>query len=118
MGRLILVVEDQVEVSRIITSQLEKLGFNVLQAFNGESAINIYRNRNSEICTILLDMGLPDIHGSQCIDEFKKINNDVRIIICSGMRYDNYNELGAVDRIQKPFAYNELKEMCNKYSYL
>lgn len=118
MGRLVLVVEDQIEVNRVITSQLKKLGFDVLQAFNGESAIDIYRNHNSEICTILLDMGLPDIHGSKCIDEFKKINNNVRIIICSGMRYDNYNELGAIDRIQKPFTYNELEEICNKYSHL
>jgi len=115
MGRLILVVEDQVEVSRIITSQLEKLGFNVLQAFNGESAINIYRNRNSEICTILLNMGLPDIHGSKCIDEFKKINNDVRIIICSGIKYES-NDYHVESIIHKPFSHDDLEEICNKYA--
>lgn len=115
MEKTILVVEDEPLTNKLISEQLRSSEFKVLQAFDGKSAVDIYSSDYKNINMILLDMKLPDIDGSKCIDHFRQINKDARIVICSGIKYES-NDYHVESIIHKPFTYDELEEICNKYA--
>ena len=114
MEKTILVVDDEFVINNLITSQLNRLGYKAIQVFTGELAIDLYRSSHDLIDGILLDMKIPDISGLECIDYFKQINKDIKIIICSGMVYD-YKSIAVQFAIQKPFTLTELKAACETY---
>jgi two-component system alkaline phosphatase synthesis response regulator PhoP len=57
----ILVVDDDHEIVRLVKAYLEKAGFNVLTAHNGESALHTLRRESPDL--LLLDLMLPDRDG-------------------------------------------------------
>ncbi|OGH14038.1 MAG: hypothetical protein A3H50_03265 [Candidatus Levybacteria bacterium RIFCSPLOWO2_02_FULL_37_10] len=65
----ILIVDDDESLSSIITTALEKEGFNTLYAKTGRDAINKARSDAPDL--ILLDQVLPDISGNQVLKELK-----------------------------------------------
>ena len=61
-GAIILAVEDDKQIARMLELTLEGEGYRVIDAPTGQRAIAEVRTRNPEL--ILLDLGLPDIEGS------------------------------------------------------
>lgn len=55
--KVILVVEDEISLSQILSSRLKRAGFDVIQAYNGEEALKILRQKKPGL--ILLDLILP-----------------------------------------------------------
>lgn len=109
----VLLVDDEDIVRRIGTELLLELGMEVITAENGRQAVDIVRERKSEISLILLDMIMPELNGPDCYREIKKILPEANVIVCSGyapeemvsrLRMD-----GVVGYLQKPFSLAELK---------
>lgn len=106
---LILVIEDDVAVSNLITTTLETHDYRFNAAPNGESAILEAVTHKPDV--ILMDLGLPDIDG---IDLIKKIRSwsNVPIIIISARSEDTDKidalDAGADDYLTKPFSVEEL----------
>ncbi len=61
MGQRILVVDDDKEIVRILRAYLEKAGFTVLIAYDGETALHIIRGDRPDL--VVLDLMLPDRDG-------------------------------------------------------
>ena len=61
MGQRILVVDDDKEIVRIIRAYLEKAGYSVLTAYDGETALHIIRSDRPDL--VVLDLMLPDRDG-------------------------------------------------------
>lgn len=108
----ILVVDDERTVRNTVTRMLERAGFNVLSASNGMEAVDIYREKNSEILCVVLDLTMPHMNGEDCFAELRNINPSVRILMSSG-----FNQEEVADRlagyeisafIQKPYRFSEL----------
>lgn len=105
----ILVVEDEVKILEVVTSLMEKQGYEVYQAEEGKQALEIFNN--NEISLIILDLMLPDISGEEiCM----KIREKSRVpIIMLTAKIDEANllrglDIGADDYITKPFSLMEL----------
>ena len=109
----ILVVDDEPVVSRTARLALQRYGYTVLTAQNGQEAIDLFRAVASEIDLVLLDMTLPVMSGEVAFQELRAIRPDVRVLATSG-----YSEVEALSRfgaevdgfIQKPYKAATLAE--------
>lgn len=106
---LILVVEDDTSVRKLITTTLKAHEYRHLVACNGEAAILEASSHNPDI--VLLDLGLPDIDGVEVIKRIRSWSN-MPIIVISARSEDTDKidalDAGADDYLTKPFSVEEL----------
>ncbi|MBW1670147.1 MAG: response regulator [Deltaproteobacteria bacterium] len=109
-----LLVDDEVAVRKVCMSILEKIGYRVLSAKDGEEVLELYRNNKDEIDIVLLDMIMPNMSGSEIYDRLKEINPEVKVLLSSGYSIDGEaTEIlnrGCDGFIQKPFNIKKLSE--------
>ena len=105
----ILVVEDDLPVSNLITTTLKAHEYRFITAQNGKNAILQASSHNPDI--ILLDLGLPDMDGVNVIERIRSWSN-VPIIVISARSEDRDKiealDAGADDYLTKPFSVEEL----------
>ncbi len=104
----VLVVDDEAGVRRIAVSVLKRCEFQTLEAVDGEVAIDMYRERSSEVDVILLDLSMPKLSGKETFVALKQMNPDVRVLICSGYpisldEFESETGFRPDGSIQKPF---------------
>ena len=103
----ILLVDDEEIIRDLGVQILGEFGYAVLTAPNGESALELYRNKPNEIDLVILDLFMPGMGGMRCLEELLKINPHVRIIISSGYVVNGSTEKTIEERtrgyISKPF---------------
>jgi len=111
-GGMILLVDDDEILTEVIREILETAGYQVLTAFNGREALEIYETWRGDIDLVMLDMIMPGMGGADTFGELKKIDPDVTVIIISGYSLpDEVRELlaqGCRGFLQKPFLIPEL----------
>lgn len=105
----ILIVEDEVNICNFVKTVLETNGYKVLDARNGNVGKAMFLSHNPDL--IILDLGLPDIDGTEIIKEVRKESN-IPIIVLSARNHENDKvealDLGANDYVTKPFGTEEL----------
>lgn len=103
----ILVVDDEPVVRTTARMMLEKLGYSVLEAENGQEGLEVYRQHQQHIDVVLLDMLMPVMDGTDCFHNLQKLDPEVRVIISSGFTRDadlgNLKNEGLCDFISKPY---------------
>ena len=108
----ILVIDDEKDIVELIAYNLEKEGFSVLKAYDGEEALRMVKEQKPDL--LILDLMLPRISG---LDVCKSIRNNPAIastpIIMLTAKADEIDkiiglEMGADDYITKPFGIKEL----------
>ena len=114
--KTILIVDDDYELSDGLRIMLERQGFRVLQARNGQEGKNmIYQHRPD---LVILDMMMPKMGGYPVLEHFRgKTDAPPMIMITAneGSRHKAYAEyLGVVEYIRKPFAMEKLMEAVNR----
>jgi len=109
MPQLILVVDDEPKVARLARDYLEKNGFRVLTAGDGQSALTIARREKPDL--VILDLMLPNIDGREVCRILRR-QSDVPIIMLTALseEIDQVTglEIGADDYISKPFSVRAL----------
>ncbi len=103
----ILVVDD-IEINREILKMLLEDQYEVLEAYDGYSALDVIRENFSTLSLILLDLMMPGMDGFQLLEQLKKNNmtNIPVIIITANSELEQEKRglsLGAVDFVPKPF---------------
>ncbi len=93
--RTVLVVDDEDIIRRTTRSVLERRGFDVLMASDGREAVEVFRERSSEIALVLLDLTMPVMGGDEAARYLHTIRHDVPILVSSG-----YNE----SEVERRFA--------------
>lgn len=105
----ILVVEDDCQIRNFIKYIIEKEGYKLFNACNGESALSIIVSEKIDL--IILDLGLPDFDGIKIIEKIREWS-EVPIIVVSARDQDKDKvlalDIGADDYITKPFSASEL----------
>ena len=105
MPPLILVVDDEPKVARLARDYLEKNGFRVLTAADGQSALAVARREKPDL--VILDLMLPNIDGREVCRILRR-ESDVPIIMLTALseEIDQVTglEIGADDYITKPFS--------------
>lgn len=104
----ILVAEDDAIVKNITVKILEKLGYKVLHAANGEEALEIADKYGSEIDMLLTDIVMPGMDGFELAKETKNRHNIYRVIYTSGYSENKIKNkeirLDESNFIKKPFT--------------
>ena len=119
----ILVVDDDKEIVRAISIYLEKEGYDVLCAYDGEQAVDFAMSRNIHL--ILIDVMMPRQNGLAAILKIRETRN-LPIIVLSAKSEDSDKilglSMGADDYITKPFNPQELvarvKSQLRRYTTL
>jgi DNA-binding response OmpR family regulator len=105
----ILIVDDEETVRDLLQRILEKVGYDVITAVNGQEALDKVSQCNVNL--VLLDMKMPGLDGFQILDGIRQRSN-IPVIMLSGMRDETIKidslGLGADDYIVKPFSTGEL----------
>ena len=110
--KTILLVDDDVELSDGLRAVLERHGYRVLQARDGQQGKQVVYNQRPDL--VVLDMMMPRMGGYPVLEHFKGKTDAPPIIMITaneGSRHKAYAEyLGVIDYIRKPFAMERLLE--------
>ena len=108
--RTVLVVEDEKSIVDILRFNLEKEGYAVLSAYDGESGLEQAVNGGADL--ILLDVMLPKMNGFDVCRRLREKGSSVPVIILTAREEEADKvlglEIGADDYITKPFSMREL----------
>jgi two-component system, OmpR family, KDP operon response regulator KdpE len=105
----VLVVDDEPQILRAMSINLQVRGHEVLSAASGQEALAAAAHRNPDL--VILDLGLPDLDGLEVIRGLRD-RTDVPIIVLSGRTQNQMKiaalDAGADDYVTKPFNIHEL----------
>lgn len=108
-GNTILIVDDENEIRKVLSSYLEKEGFRVLTAPDGAAMSRQLEAQQVDL--ILLDILLPDANGFELVRDLRR-SSDIPVILLTGKSESVDKvvglELGADDYLSKPFELREL----------
>ena len=113
--KTILVVDDEVNVRRLLTYELTNGGYRVLEAANGGEAIDLAREHLPDLIT--MDVLMPVLDGYDAIKLIKgdPATKDIPILILSIVENQNRGiEIGANQFISKPFAVEDMLETVSR----
>ncbi len=112
-GDLIMVVDDDQRVRRAVHAMLADLGYNVVEARDGPTAIQLLRARPERFAAVLLDLVMPGMNGSETFYGLEAIRPGLPVIVCTAYAADAHIDTEVKRRIagliQKPFTKERLE---------
>ncbi len=116
-GEVILLVEDEPSVLRIVSSELKRNGYSVIEAESGPNAIELTKQAPDKIDILLTDVIMPDMDGKELYGKLLEIKPDLKVLYMSGHTYDilSQHDIQAPDAqfISKPFSMEILRKKIN-----
>jgi DNA-binding NtrC family response regulator len=112
----VLIVDDEIQLCKLISRKLEKASFQTYTAYNGEDALARFKEQNIDI--VILDYMLPDRTGLDVLKEMKRLQENIPVIMMTA--YGNIEsavtamKLGAADYLNKPMELEEIKNVVEK----
>jgi CheY-like chemotaxis protein len=113
-GALILVADDDGDVRELVVFRLERAGYRVVTAADGQEAVEVALERSPDVCVI--DVMMPKLDGYQVTERLRASPGlaEVPIVLLTASVEDaavsRGFEVGASDYIKKPFGPHELLE--------
>src|SRR3989304_8769494 len=109
MTQKILVVDDEMEVVRLVRAYLERAGFSVVTASEGREALAVFRRERPNL--VVLDLNLPGMDGLDVCRAVRR-DSDVPVIMLTARLEETDRliglELGAGDYVGKAFRPREI----------
>jgi DNA-binding response OmpR family regulator len=108
----VLVSEDEDEIRELLSMLFKAEGYAVLQAGDGQAALDLVRENKDSIILLVTDLGLPKLGGFELIKEARHVIPSLKIIAASGFGHANVRsdlrDVGVVEFFPKPFEPLEL----------
>mgnify|MGYP000886990736 FL=1 len=109
MGKKILVVDDEPQIVKVLKAYLEKSGYRVLTAYEGQAALSLFSKEEPDF--VILDLNLPGMDGLEICRTIRR-KSDVPILMLTARVEETDRliglELGADDYVIKPFSPREV----------
>ena len=109
--KILLVVDDEQGIRRILKEFFSRKGYVVLEAQNGEQAIELARAE--KISAVLLDIRMPGMDGLKTLEKLMEIKPDLGVVMSTGVEDDEQIkkalELGAYSYVLKPYDFMYLE---------
>jgi DNA-binding NtrC family response regulator len=112
-GQRVLIVDDDVSIRRTLQALLQRAGFQVMLAADGNEAVRLWRDHGGDL--VITDLHMPEKDGIETIIELLSHTPGIRIIAMSGGGQTkrlgllgNVALLGTVLTIEKPFTLTEM----------
>ncbi len=113
-GESVMVVEDEESVRRLSVRTLERHGYEVLSAGDGQECLAALEEREGRVTLLLTDVGLPGMNGRELYREVERRYPGMRVLFMSGYSEEVVTHEGVLERgidlIQKPFTVQALTE--------
>ena len=107
-----LLVDDDPLVRASAGRILRMMGYTVIMAADGQEALDRFTANKDTITAVLLDLIMPEMDGGVVLEELKKRDPDVRVIISSGYTRDEpvqrILDRGAMAFVEKPYTVKQL----------
>jgi adenylate cyclase len=116
----LMVVDDEEGVRRSLRKVLEKDGYDILMAENGEQAVHMVRENHGRLETVISDFKMPGMDGLETLIEIGKINPEITRIMLTGYAtmesaIESVNA-GIDGFLTKPFDNMELRAKVREYN--
>lgn len=114
----ILLVDDEAMILNVAGDMLKTLGYTVITAQDGPTAVDLYKLKQERIDLLIIDMVMPDMSGGEVFDQIKIINPNAKVLLSSGYSL-NGQASRIIDRgcdgfIQKPFTIGDISKQLRK----
>lgn len=117
----VLVVDDEAPVRSIAVNMLSFLGYRVLEAADGQQALDIILKSDEKVDVMLLDIYMPKLSGRDTFKQLRAAGNDLPIVVCSGFVIDpdefvvlSEGRNPPVDIMLKPYSLDGLSKSVAK----
>jgi len=114
----ILIADDEARIRGLLSQFFQKkLGYRVVEAEDGEEALNIFLSGKPKINLVILDVMMPKYSGWQVLEKIKETSNTPVIMLTAKAEEESQLKgfkLGADDYVTKPFSPNVLLARCEK----
>ena len=108
--RVILVIEDERTISNFICRALHASDYKAIAATSGKEGLSLFFSHQPDL--VLLDLGLPDMDGTQVLSQLSGLPSEVPVIVISARDRESEKvkalDMGADDYVVKPFGVPEL----------
>jgi two-component system cell cycle sensor histidine kinase/response regulator CckA len=108
----VLLVEDEDAVRMIGARALTSKGYKVIEASNGEGALEIIRGGEEAIDLVITDVVMPNVDGPTLVREVREMHPDMKVIFISGYAEDSFREKVSQESdihfLPKPFSLEQL----------
>lgn len=84
-GESILLVDDEPTVLKVMRRSLEKSGYHVITAADGEEGCKLFSDNRDKISLVITDMAMPGMDGPEMIAALRRIDPSVKVICTSGL---------------------------------
>ncbi len=108
----ILLVDDEDYIVDVGEMMLKGLGYTIITANCGESAVELFKEKGNQIDLVVLDLVMPDMSGEAVFNEIRQIKPDIKVLFASGHYIVDQTQAllqtGRSDFLQKPFNLRQL----------
>jgi len=115
---IILIVDDEPAVLKVMKIVLEKSGFQVVLAGNGAEALEIFEQMRDQIRILITDMAMPGMNGLDLIRAIRNLNPAVHIVATTGMttpdQMQAISDAGVSHVLSKPCSSHQLIELIRR----
>lgn len=105
----LLVVEDDDIVRMLMVEVLDELGYTVIEAEDGEAALQVLANPSQPLELMMTDVGLPDMRGDALAGKARELRPLLPVLFASGYA-DSINVPEGMHLIGKPFSIDQLRD--------
>ncbi len=111
-GETVLIAEDDEPLRRLASSVLREFGYGVIEAIDGEDALEKLREEKDRVQLLLLDVIMPKKNGREVYEEARLLKPGIKVLFASGYTADIVNKKGILDEgqdfVSKPVSPGEL----------
>jgi PAS domain S-box-containing protein len=109
----VLLVDDEEMIRNLGRTILQRYGYEVLVAEDGQDAIEVYKREQDRIDLVILDLTMPRLSGHDAFRQLLRINPAVRVLFASGYSAEHITETDperVLGFVGKPYSQNELAQ--------
>jgi CheY-like chemotaxis protein len=119
---LVLAIDDNDDFRDMIVELLEPVGFEVKTAANPVKGLELFTQNKDKVKLVILDYYMPQLDGAKTFEWLRKLNPDVKVIICSGAEELRLRQIQAQYKIDgylhKPFRVQEALQLIRRVTRL
>ncbi len=111
--KIILLADDEAMLSDLLAELLESNDYNVIKVSSGKEVLTVL-TEEIKVDLLIIDYNMPEMNGLETIEQIRKLNFDMPVILSSGMVELNNNidlhKYNIASRVQKPYEFEEMLE--------
>lgn len=112
--KCILLAEDEATLRKILARVLKRAGFDVVEAGDGQEAVEIFKAQYDHLDCVLMDLSMPKLNGEESQREMHALSKEVPVLVMSGHSeeeiIDRFSDAGIAGCLQKPVSNQVLLE--------